>query len=356
MNDFWLNKKILITGHTGFKGGWLSVFLHNLGSKLFGISNTKEQGIYSLANLKSIFEKEWFIDLGKVDTEKLTNIIYEIKPDIIFHFAAQAIVSIGYSNPIETIQSNSIATLNLLLAIEQSRSCNSVVVATTDKVYKSSENNNIESDILGGSDIYSISKVNVENIISYYNEVESFQPKISKVRSGNVLGGGDRGVNRLTTDIVNSFLNNQVLYVRNLNSIRPWQYVLDSIYGYLLVAEQNFSLNISETYNLNSKINNKYTVDFLINEFQNNLDYKLKIKKENNSFKEKNILLINSDKARNQLNWSTETKLEKTVEKIVHWEIYHSKLDNPTVDYSNNEVREFIINNDLNYKFPNFSN
>jgi len=356
MNDFWQNKNILITGHTGFKGGWLSVFLHNLGSKLFGISKTKEQGIYSLANLKSIFENEWFFDLGKVNTENITQIIKEIKPDIIFHFAAQAIVSIGYSNPIETIQSNSIATLNLLLAIEESRSCNSVVVATTDKVYKNSEKDNIETDLLGGSDIYSISKVNVENIISYFNEVKSFQPKISKVRSGNVLGGGDRGINRLTTDIVNSFLKNQVLYVRNLNSIRPWQYVLDSIFGYLLVAEQNFNSGLSETYNLNSKNNNKYTVNFLINEFQNNLDYKLKIKTENKIFQEKNTLLINSDKARSQLNWSTETKLEKTVSKIVQWEIYHNRLNSPNTDYSNNEVREFIINNNLDYKLQNLSN
>lgn len=349
MNSFWHKKNVLITGHTGFKGSWLSIFLKILGCKLYGLSISPEEGIYKLTNLESIFEKEFFLDLGNSDTSELTNILNEVKPEIVFHFAAQAIVSVGYNNPINTYKSNILGTLNILLAIEGSTATKSVVVATTDKVYKNNEKSNSENSTLGGSDSYSLSKVSIENIVSNLNKDINFKTVISIVRSGNVLGGGDRGKDRITTDIVNSFLNNKTLFIRNLNSIRPWQYVLDSIYGYILVAEETLNVGSSQIYNLNSKTNNKHTVEFLINQFQKNFNSKINVQILKGTFKEKNILLLDSSKARTKLNWNTETKLEETISKIVKWEIFHNKLSYPSIDFSIQEVVEFIKFNSLDY-------
>ncbi len=350
MNDFWKKKKVLITGHTGFKGGWLAVFLKTLGSELYGISKSKENGIYDLANLSSIFKGEFFLDIGNDKKEKIEEILNEVKPDIIFHFAAQAIVSIGHLDPLETIRSNTLGTLNLCLAIKNSNYCKSVVVATTDKVYKNNEEENKENSFLGGNDFYSLSKVGAENIISILNDSFKNEPAISTVRSGNVLGGGDRGKDRLVVDLVSSFLNDEIFFVRNKKSIRPWQYVLDSIYGYLLIGEKNYTSKISEIYNLNSKINNEYTVEFLIKQFEKTLESEIKIDYLQESFSEKNILRLDSSKARDELNWSTETSIEKTISKIINWEQHYKNIDSASIDYCIKEIIEFLEDNSLNYK------
>ena len=171
----------------------------------------------------------------------------------------------------------------------------------------------------------------------------------SVVRSGNVVGGGDRGEDRLMTDLITSFIEKKVFQVRNKKSIRPWQYVLDSIYGYLLIGENNLKIKQGEVFNLNSKLNNKYTVDYLIKEFEKQIQTKLKIKYSSKKFPEMSVLRLNSDKARKKLNWHTQTSLEETIEKVVGWEKYY-KSSKSSIEFSVLEIKSFISENNIDYE------
>lgn len=349
LNRFWYGKKVLITGHTGFKGSWLSIFLYLLGAKIIGISKDKNDGIYKLAKLRRIYEKEYFIDLSKVSDKKLDNIFNENKPQIIFHFAAQAIVSEAHYDPLGTVNSNLISTLNLLLSLERTDACKNITISTTDKVYKDSTKFNIETSELGGSEFYSFSKVAVENIIKLFIERNPDKFCISTVRSGNVIGGGDRGKDRITTDLLNNYYFNRPLFIRNKHSIRPWQYILDSIYGYMLVAEENFTNKKSEVYNLNSKVNNSFTVEYFLNSFEKISGKKLNIKYSKTKFKENEILRLNSQKAKKNLGWKPVVELFEIVEKLFFWEESVKLNEVDPLVYSKNEIQEYIVKNKISF-------
>ena len=350
MNNFWRNKKVLITGHTGFKGGWISLFLFLLGSKVYGISNEKKVGFYKLTDLQKIFEKEFFLDLSKVEVEELCEIFEEINPDIVFHLAAQSIVSIGFKDPVKTVETNLIGTLNVCLALSKSKPKSTLIISTTDKVYKNSASKNLESYELDGSDFYSFSKVAVENLIELNFRYSLFDLNIGIVRSGNVLGGGDRGKDRLIVDILESHQKNNILKIRNKNSIRPWQYILDSAYGYLLVAENIYKSKKFNIYNLNSKTNNLHTVEKLITKFQKYFQNNFQIQYIDSNFYEKDVLTIDSSKARAELEWNTETTLDEIVLSVVSWENFHfENKDENSIEYSSNEIKKFIKENQINY-------
>jgi CDP-glucose 4,6-dehydratase len=237
--QFWSGKKVLITGNTGFKGSWLTLFLKNLGAEIYGVSREEKEGIYKLANVHKIINKQLIYDIASNDTSDLDNFVKTVNPDVIFHFAAQSLVYVGYVNPIDTLNTNVIGTYNVLNSIKKTSNLNSVVVSTTDKVYRDSSFENIESSPLGGKDFYSSSKVGTENVISAFLSFNnSFN--ISTVRSGNVIGGGDRAEKRLVTDLINALITNSDFTLRKPKSIRPWQSVLDSILGYLLVAQNSY--------------------------------------------------------------------------------------------------------------------
>ncbi|MDC3231277.1 CDP-glucose 4,6-dehydratase [Acidimicrobiia bacterium] len=350
MNNFWRNKKVLITGHTGFKGGWISLFLFLLGSKVYGISNEKKVGFYKLTDLQKIFEKEFFLDLSKVEVEKLCEVFEEINPDIVFHLAAQSIVSIGFDDPIKTVETNIVGTLKVCLALSKSKPKSTLIISTTDKVYKNSASQNLENYELDGSDFYSYSKVAVENLLELNSRNLLFDLNIGIVRSGNVLGGGDRGKDRLIVDILDSHQKNNILKIRNKNSIRPWQYILDSVYGYLLVAENIYRSEKFNIYNLNSKTNNFHTVEKLVTSFQKYFQNDFQIQYIKSNFYEKDVLTIDSSKARVELGWNTETTLDKIVLSVVNWENFHfQNKDVHSIKYSSNEIRKFIIENQINY-------
>ena len=152
-------QKVLITGHTGFKGSWLSLYLSSLGTELYGVSREEYEGIYKIVNLKQIFKKEYFIDLGTTELIELSKIMQEVKPDIVFHFAAQSLVYKGYSAPRDTLFSNIIATHNVLESVSNVETTKSIIISTTDKVYENPDFDNTENAPLGGKDYYSASKV-----------------------------------------------------------------------------------------------------------------------------------------------------------------------------------------------------
>lgn len=337
---FWSNKNIVITGHTGFKGSWLAVFLNELGANLFGISREKKKGIYTIANISSLFKYEDFLDLSEnFGEDNLKNLI-EFDPEIVFHFAAQSLVYVGYSNPLDTLKSNIIGSYNLLNNCLKLPKIKSVITSTTDKVYKFSNSDNVESSQLGGKDFYSSSKVGVENVITaFLNSYDNFN--ISTVRSGNVLGGGDRGEKRLITDLVNALISEEKFLMRKPNSIRPWQSVFDSLYGYLLVAQENYKEDKSEIYNLNSKPNNQYTSQYIAEKFVSLWNSKIEIEVEDKEhFKEVDILKINSTKANDTLGWKPQVKIDDLIQQIVDWELYY--LKNNDTNFSIQQAKQYL--------------
>ena len=238
MNSFWKNKNVLVTGHTGFKGSWLVLFLKYFDANVLGISSEKKDGVYDLTNLSSVVDSEEFINLAE-DNTTLESCVASFSPDIIFHFAAQSLVIEGYENPLKTVKSNVVAPMNLIDAINKINENATFVIATTDKVYKNPSNDNTETSELGGLDFYSNSKVSKELLIdAFVNHPDFSKLNLNKVRSGNVIGGGERAKNRLFTDLIYSFNNNLPIEIRNPEHIRPWQYILDSLYGYLLIAKK----------------------------------------------------------------------------------------------------------------------
>jgi len=336
---FWQNKNVVITGHTGFKGSWLALLLTFLGANVVGISREKYEGIYKLSSLSSVLEGELFFDINNEENfpEKINN---SFKPDILFHFAGQSLVSVGYSNPLDTLNTNIIGTYNVLNYFDKIDSVKSIVVSTTDKVYLKPSEENIETSALGGSDFYSASKASAEFVISSFLNNGS-SANVSVVRSGNVLGGGDRANNRLIPDLIKSIIDNQSFTIRQPNSTRPWQYVLDSLFGYLLVAEENYNKSVSEIYNLNSTVNNKYNAGYIAETFTKSWGSDIKIIEESNEkFKEVEVLNLNSQKAKDRLNWIPQLEIDDLLNLIVRWEKSHFEEKNQ--EFSFDEISSYL--------------
>ncbi len=335
-------KKILITGNTGFKGSWLTFFLKYLGCKVYGISDDDYEGIYKLSKTKDLLEKQYYFDLTKVSSKEIENLLKEISPNIVFHFAAQSLVKRAAIEPIKTIEINSLGTIKLLEAVNNCPSIELVTVATTDKVYAVPENLNKEEDNLFGSEFYSASKVAAENFISaFIKSLKRDDLKVATIRSGNVVGGGDRGDARIIPDIINAIYNDANLEIRNPGYIRPWTYVLDSLNGYVAASNYCIENNKNEIFNLNSETDNNHDVMFVLNTFLKLSDFQYKISEQiYPEFKEVKTLIIKSSKAKELLNWDSKFKLSTVVEKIYNWENYHQQKQDSK--YSLKEVEEFF--------------
>ncbi len=244
MHNVFLNKSVLITGHSGFKGIWLSLLLSKFGAKVHGYSLCPVNNpIYDDLE-SSTFEKIWYEDIR--DDAKLKNAIHSAEPDIIFHLAAQPLVIESYAQPVHTFDVNVNGTIHLLNTLrDYSKDC-IVIVVTTDKVYENHEwvYPYRETDDLGGHDPYSTSKACVELVVQSFRRSYFSKPTnkrhvaIASVRAGNVIGGGDWSFNRIIPDIVRSLHSGLVLEIRNPKAIRPWQHVLDALYGYLILTKK----------------------------------------------------------------------------------------------------------------------
>jgi CDP-glucose 4,6-dehydratase len=237
-----LNGPVLLTGHTGFKGTWMTLLLQNLGFNVIGYSlNPEKDSLFNLAKREGKIE-EAFEDIR--DRKKLEKFIKKHKPSLIYHFAAQPLVIDSYINPFETFEINSIGTANILDIALSINSVKFIGIVTTDKVYENKELGNRfkEGDALAGSDPYSESKVAAEAAVRTWQKISDIEngPKIVSLRAGNVIGGGDLSKNRLTADIVRAIRAGTELIIRNKNSTRPWQHVLDVLFGYLLTADASF--------------------------------------------------------------------------------------------------------------------
>jgi CDP-glucose 4,6-dehydratase len=239
--EFWNGKRVLLTGHTGFKGGWLAIWLNNMGAQVIGVSlppNTVPS-LFSLASIQSQCENH-ICDIR--DAVKLTEVIKRAQPEIVFHLAAQPLVRQSYTEPLETFSSNVIGTANLLDAMRGLASIKVAVMITTDKVYLNKEWiwPYRENDALGGHDPYSASKAASEIVISSYRDsfLSDQGIAVASARAGNVIGGGDWSADRLIPDAVRAWNREDVLEIRRPDAIRPWQYVLEPLAGYLLLAQK----------------------------------------------------------------------------------------------------------------------
>lgn len=340
LKDFYNNKKVLITGHSGFKGSWLSLTLYTLGAEIYGISDMSvESGIYKVLKKNKIFKNEYIDDITKENFGNQTLINHNY--DIVFHFAAQGLVSKASEDPRNTILTNVLGTYNVLNATNLNKNIKNLVIATTDKVYDEHNAQNTETFKLGGKEFYSASKASSEHIISAFNNTSKRSDlNVGVVRAGNVLGGGDYGKNRILTDVINSINSNQNILLRNPNSIRPWQYVLDSILGYLLVGKYCNDNNTCDIFNLNSTVNNQVTVK----EFVTKLLIYWKLNEEIEVLIDKNIpfyesdkLTIDSTKAKNILGWEPIKEISEICDYIVAYENNENKYN-----WAVNHINEFI--------------
>lgn len=330
--SFWVDRKVLITGHTGFKGSWLACYLSYLGSKVYGLSDYEIiSENYNRINKDNTFQNEYNLDISDNNDELIK--VFNLDFDFVFHLAAQGVVSTAKIKPLETLSTNIIGSFNIMNLVNDNEKINGLVVSTTDKVYSDTANSNLEESSLGGKEFYSASKASAEHIIAaFINTMSRKDLNIGVVRSGNVLGGGDGGNDRIVTDIINSLKNNDDIYLRNPESIRPWQYILDSLNGYLMTAEYCVKNNQNEVFNIGSSQNSeKKVLDLTENIIKNwNNDKNIEIKQKQNLFYESEFLRINSQKANDILGWKPLFDLEMISASIVEW--YKSDEDEITMN------------------------
>ena len=338
------NKKIFITGHSGFKGAWFTYLLDYVGAVTHGYSlspNTKP----SLYSSLTFSNRHTFIYSDINDYKKLKNEVKIFKPDFIFHFAAQPLVIESYKNPQNTFQTNFSGTLNLLETIKTlEKECVSIFI-TTDKVYENQENNKPfkESDPLGGIDPYSASKAASEILIhSYYNSFfKNNNIKVGTVRAGNVIGGGDWSKDRLIPDIIKSAMESKKLLIRNPGSTRPWQHVLDPLSGYL-----NLAIRLSKSPNkfygswnfgpeVNKNITVKQIIELSINE---GLDIRFSYNKCGEY--ESNFLSLSIEKSKNYLKWIPKWDCEFSVKRTINWYLKYYQGKN-TNDLLMDDIKTF---------------
>ena len=305
--NLWHGKKVIVTGHTGFKGSWLTLILNRLGAKVYGISlpPAKPRSLYEDAQISKLLTQEFIQDIR--DLNMLEKIYAEVAPDYIFHLAAQALVLESLKNPIETISTNVIGTSNILVTSLSQTSLAGIIISTTDKVYENMEIGKIftEDDRLGGDDPYSSSKAATELVVRAISlSVNPNNIPVATVRAGNVIGGGDWGSYRLIPDLVRAFETNSALIIRNPLSTRPFQHVLDCLFGYILVAQSHLlkkHLKVFDMFNFGP--DSSVTVTDLIDTFKRNLPNKIEITFIKSEFIEHINLNLNSTKAKEVLNW-----------------------------------------------------
>jgi CDP-glucose 4,6-dehydratase len=320
--EIWRNKRILVTGHTGFKGSWLVYWLKELGAEIIGLSLPAPESrpsLYIDAEIGNLVSFEYFIDIR--DEIRIEKAIQESKPDYVFHLAAQAFVSRSLKYPNESITTNTVGTANILLAALSLDSVQGVTIATTDKVYQNIGNHEPfkETDLLGSKDPYSASKAAAELIVaSLATTCNPHKIPVTTVRAGNVIGGGDWGEDRLVPDLVTALKSGQTLVVRNPNATRPWQHVLDCLKGYLLIAQSHLENDNTPT-SINFGPTNSLTVTKLISIFEVAFGKKVKYEVGETNLNEANQLELNSQLALEYLGWYTSFSLVDAIRETATW-------------------------------------
>ncbi len=350
-NNSFFNKTVLITGHTGFKGSWLTTWLLKLGASVVGISK-------DIPTTPSMFEE---LKLGNKitdiradirDLSKINEIVNYYKPDFIFHLAAQAIVSSSYFDPLETMTTNVIGTMNILEVLRNYNQKCTTIIITSDKCYDNVESvwGYKEVDALGGKDIYSGSKGAAELVIkSYYHSYfkENHPVRIGIGRAGNVIGGGDWAKDRIVVDCMKAWYNKQSVNIRSPKATRPWQHVLEPLSGYLSFAselENNIKLN-GESFNFGPHAEKSHTVLELIDQLASNWGHKnINVAynvTDNIPFHEAGLLKLNCDKAMYYLKWESTLNYNETLKMISLWYKKHNDNKGNLYLFTVNQIKNY---------------
>ena len=345
------NKNVLVTGHTGFKGSWITTWLIKLGANVTGLSIgiPTSPSMFEEINLSNKIND---IRLDVKDLDSVKKVINDCKPDFIFHLAAQAIVSKSYSDPVDTITTNVIGTMNILESLRYYDNSCTVIMITSDKCYDNVEWiwGYKESDHMGGKDVYSGSKGAAELIIKSY--INSFfkndhPVRIAIGRAGNVIGGGDWASDRIIVDCVKAWSTEKKLEIRSPEATRPWQHVMEPLSGYLTLGEKlhNNSNLHGEAFNFGPRSEQNQTVVELIKDLSQNLNFKTKEFEitDNIKFHEASLLKLNCDKALAFLKWDSTLYYSDTINLVSKWydQFYNFNNDKNLYDFTLNQISKY---------------
>ena len=347
LKNFYKNKKVLVTGATGFKGAWLCKWLTMMGSKVIGIgyNPNKNKNLFYQLNLNKKIKLNLF-DIRNYN--KLNNLIKKNNPSIIFHLAAQPLIYESYHKPLLTFDVNFRGSMNIVDLARKYKSIKSVIIVTSDKCYESnfSSKGFKENDLLGGIDPYSASKSSTEIMVRAYRESfykNTLKTGISTARAGNVIGGGDWSPKRLIPDVIKSINSNKTILIRNPKFNRPWQLVLEPLKGYLNLAKKQFYKpdKFSSAWNFGTKPNSLTDVKTIVSYI---IDYlgkgKMKIKKV--KFYEQENLQLNINKAQKKLKWKPTYNVKKSVELTADWYFRVINLKEDPEKVTEDQIQKYI--------------
>jgi CDP-glucose 4,6-dehydratase len=333
---FWNGKRVFMTGHTGFKGSWLSLWLQSLGAEVtgFALAPPTSPSLFEVANV-AVDMKSVIGDIRDFDT--LQKALLLANPEVVIHMAAQPLVRYSYANPIETYATNVMGSVHLLESVRQTKSVKAVVNVTSDKCYQNNEWvwGYREDEPLGGYDPYSNSKGCSELVTSAYrssyfnpNNFNQHGVALASARAGNVIGGGDWAGDRLVPDFVRSIVAGETVIIRNPHAIRPWQHVLEPLSGYLNLAEKLFTQGVkfAQAWNFGPMDSDAKTVGWIVNQLVNNWGGDANFKIDDGAsvnLHEAHFLKLDCSKARMQLGWEPQWDSKQTVERICSWHKAH---------------------------------
>ncbi len=334
--EFWKDKKIFLTGHTGFKGGWLSLWLHRLGASVTGYAllPPTDPSIFELCGIGELMES---VIADVRDGDLLASVMKRVSPEIVIHMAAQPLVRDSYRIPVETYSTNVMGTVNLLEAVRTCKSVKAVVNVTTDKCYENREWlwGYRETEPMGGYDPYSSSKACSELVTSAYRnsffnhaDYNRHGVAIASARAGNVIGGGDWAADRLIPDTIRAILAGEPVQIRNPYAIRPWQHVLEPLRGYLNLAMRlyNDGPEYGEGWNFGPSDDDAKPVKWIVSRmcelWANGACYEIDA---NDNCHEANYLKLDSSKARMRLGWQPQWDLEKALQSVIEWVTVYSE-------------------------------
>ena len=353
--EFWRGKRVFLTGHTGFKGSWMSLWLQSLGARVTGyaLKPTTNPNLFDVANVAGGMRSV----IGDVrDLQYLQKTMHETMPEIVIHMAAQPLVRYSYINPVETYSTNVMGSVHLLEAVRNIQGVKAVIIVTSDKCYKNREWlwGYREDETMGGYDPYSSSKGCAELVTAAYRS-SFFNPKsyqehgvaVASVRAGNVIGGGDWAEDRLIPDFIRAIVAGKRLAIRSPNAIRPWQHVLEPLSGYLLLAEKLYTDGnlFSEAWNFGPDDNDAKSVEWIVNHLVSHWGdgANFSIDTSAASLHEAHFLKLDCSKAKMQLGWKPQWNVDETIERICAWHKAHLSGQNMK-DYVLDEIKQYQLN------------
>jgi CDP-glucose 4,6-dehydratase len=351
-NGFYKGKRVLVTGHTGFKGAWLSLWLKNLGAEVWGASlpAPTNPSFYEIIS-RHAFKGQFTCDIR--DLKSLKKVIAKSKPDLIFHMAAQPLVRTSYELPLETLQTNAFGTANVLEAVRRAELPCPVIVITSDKCYENREWEFAyrENDPLGGHDIYSMSKAATELVAQAWNR-SFFEPNtklgpVVTARAGNVIGGGDYAQYRIVPDCIRALMKKQPIVVRNPAAVRPWQHVLECLSGYLWLAAElskaGKKSKVATSFNFGPEASARQPVRNLVEEILSVWPGKWVDGSDPKSVHEATLLTLSIEKAGALLRWRPAWSFEEAVHNTVAWyHERHAKKNKDMAAYSTAQIEAYF--------------